>query len=69
MQALNVPPGLEALLQVDHLLVKQKVDLLETFLGFEGKNKYKILNSAGQEIFKGKLKNYLFFSSNCNEQF
>ena len=46
--------------QVDHLLVKQKVELLETFLGFEGKNKYKILNSAGQEIFKGKFKNTYF---------
>jgi len=57
MQALNVPPGLEALLQVDHLLVKQKVELLETFLGFEGKNKYKIMDSAGQEIFKAKEDN------------
>lgn len=54
MQALNVPPGLESLLQVDHLLVKQKVELLETFLGFEGNNKYKIYNSAGQELFKAK---------------
>jgi len=54
MQALNVPPGLENLLQVDHLLVKQKVELLEAFLGCEGKNKYKILNSAGQELFKAK---------------
>ena len=55
--------------QVDHLLVKQKVELLETFLGFEGKNKYKILNSAGQEIFKGNEIQKIFFSSNCNVQF
>ena len=42
------------ILQVDHLLVKQKKELLETFLGFEGKNKYKIYNAAGQELYKAK---------------
>lgn len=54
MQPLNVPPGLEYLLQVDHLMVKQKVELLEAFLGFEGNNKYKVYNGAGQELYQAK---------------
>merc|ERR1739848_689421 len=54
MQALNVPPGLDVLLNVDHLLVKQKWELMEALFGCEGKNKYKIKNSAGVELFKAK---------------
>ena len=36
------------------MIVKQKVELIEAFLGFEGNNKYKIYNGAGQEIYKAK---------------
>lgn len=57
MQALNVPPGLDYLLQVDHLLIKQKVELMEALLGCEGRNKYKIYNGAGQEIYKAEEEN------------
>ena len=34
----------------DQLLVKQKVELLEAFTGFETANKYKVLNSLGQVV-------------------
>ena len=44
----------QTVFQVDHLFVKQKVELLEAFLGFEGKNKYKVYNGAGQELYKAK---------------
>lgn len=47
----NCPPGLEYLTQIDQLLVKQQVELLEAFTGFETNNKYKILNSMGQQVF------------------
>ena len=39
----NCPPGLEYLLHVDQLLVKQQVELLEAFTGFETNNKYKVI--------------------------
>ena len=38
----NCPPGLEYLLHVDQLLVKQQVELFEAFTGFETSNKYKV---------------------------
>lgn len=38
----NCPPGLEYLLHVDQLLIKQQVELLEAFTGFETSNKYKV---------------------------
>ncbi|XP_015784447.1 phospholipid scramblase 2-like [Tetranychus urticae] len=47
----NCPSGLEYLTQIDQLLVHQKVELLEAFIGFETKNKYHIKNSMGQKIF------------------
>ncbi|XP_048744830.1 phospholipid scramblase 1-like isoform X1 [Ostrea edulis] len=47
----NCPKGLEYLAQVDQLLVKQKVEALEAFTGFETNNKYEILNSMGQRVF------------------
>jgi len=36
----NCPKGLEYLLHIDHLIVKQQVELLEAFTGFETANKY-----------------------------
>ncbi|CAG2164454.1 unnamed protein product [Oppiella nova] len=47
----NCPPGLEYLTQVDQLLVHQKVELLEAFVGFESANKYSIKNSLGQKVY------------------
>merc|ERR1711936_1037939 len=48
------PPGLQYLSMVDQLLVKQKVEILEVMTGFETANKYKVLNSVGQEVYKAK---------------
>ncbi|KAJ8278033.1 hypothetical protein GJAV_G00083050 [Gymnothorax javanicus] len=45
------PPGLEYLTQVDQLLIKQKVELIEAFVGFESNNKYEVLNTLGQNVF------------------
>ncbi|XP_067234373.1 phospholipid scramblase 2 isoform X2 [Chanodichthys erythropterus] len=45
------PPGLEYLTQVDQLLIKQKVELIEALAGFESNNKYDIRNSMGQNVF------------------
>ena len=39
----NCPPGLEYLLQVDKLLVKQQIEFFEAFTGFETANKYKVM--------------------------
>ncbi|XP_066285599.1 phospholipid scramblase 2-like [Branchiostoma lanceolatum] len=45
------PPGLEYLCEIDQLLVKQQVELLEAFIGIEGDNKYKIKNAMGQQVY------------------
>jgi len=50
----GIPPGLEYLTQVDQLLVKQKRELLEAFIGFETKNRYSVKNSLGQKIYSAK---------------
>lgn len=53
----GVPPGLEYLTQIDQILIHQKVELLEAFIGFETNNQYDIKNSLGQKIYKAKEKN------------
>ncbi|XP_045773631.1 uncharacterized protein LOC123873000 isoform X3 [Maniola jurtina] len=47
----NCPPGLEYLSMIDQLLVKQKVELLEAFVGFETNNKYTVKNALGQKVY------------------
>lgn len=47
----DCPPGLEYLAAVNSMFVRQKVELLEAFTGFETKNKYTIKDAAGQKIF------------------
>uniref|UniRef100_A0A3B3SAI3 Phospholipid scramblase n=1 Tax=Paramormyrops kingsleyae TaxID=1676925 RepID=A0A3B3SAI3_9TELE len=37
--------------QVDQLLIKQRVELIEALAGFESNNKYEIRNSLGQNVF------------------
>ena len=39
---------------VDQLFVKQSVEVLEAFNGFETKNKYEVFNSLGQQILYSK---------------
>jgi len=48
---MGCPPGLEYLTQVDQVLIKQVVELLEAFLGWETNNRYKVLNTLGQQIY------------------
>jgi len=48
------PPGLQYLTMVDQLLIKQKVEILEAMTGFETANKYEVLNSLGQNVYKAK---------------
>ncbi|XP_029828951.3 phospholipid scramblase 1 [Ixodes scapularis] len=51
MNPSHIPPGLEYLGMIDQIIIKQKVELLEVFTGFETANKYAILNSMGQDVF------------------
>lgn len=60
----NCPPGLEYLTAIDQLLVHQKVELLEAFVGFETANKYTVKNSLGQKVFYAGEK-----SDCCSRQF
>ncbi|KAL4631489.1 phospholipid scramblase 2-like [Arapaima gigas] len=53
----GVPPGLEYLTQIDQILIHQKVELLEAFIGFETNNQYEVKNSLGQKIYHAKEKN------------
>ena len=39
---------------VDQLLIEPKVELMEAITGFESANKYKVLNSLGQDVFSAK---------------
>lgn len=45
------PPGLEYLTTLDQMLVKQQIEILEALTGWETANKYKVLNSVGQQIY------------------
>lgn len=47
----GVPPGLEYLSQINSLKVRQVVNLLEAFTGWEENNKYAVLNAAGQQVY------------------
>lgn len=47
----NCPPGLEYLMALDHLFVRQKVELIEAFVGFETKNKYSVVNIRGEPVY------------------
>ncbi|XP_041377333.1 phospholipid scramblase 1-like [Gigantopelta aegis] len=45
------PPGLEYLAQLDQLLIKQQLEILEILTGLETPNKYKIVNNMGQQVY------------------
>ncbi|XP_033764118.1 LOW QUALITY PROTEIN: phospholipid scramblase 2-like [Pecten maximus] len=45
------PKGLEYLTKLDQLIIKQQMENLEVFTGWEAANKYKILNTNGQQVY------------------
>jgi len=47
----NCPQGLEYLTALDQLLVSQKIEKLELITGFESKNRFKVKNSLGQNVY------------------
>lgn len=47
----NCPRGLEYLSMIDQLLISQKIELVEAFVGFETNNKYAIKNNLGQKVY------------------
>jgi len=59
------PVGLEVLTDLDHLIFKQKVEVLEMSLGVETPNKYSVRDSSGQEIFTVEER----MENNAGEQF
>ncbi|XP_048728579.1 phospholipid scramblase 1-like isoform X2 [Ostrea edulis] len=50
----GVPPGMEPLVGLDHVLVKQIMEYNEMTSGSEGRNEYDILNKLGEQIYKIK---------------
>ena len=64
----NVPSGLDALLYMDQLIVKQKVEWVEVLLGCETKNKYKVLMPNGQELFDAVEENDCCTRNFCGPQ-
>ncbi|XP_015860967.1 phospholipid scramblase 1-like isoform X1 [Peromyscus maniculatus bairdii] len=55
----ELPPGLEYLIQVDHIMIHQQFEVVEAILGFETVNKYKIKDKLGQKVY------YAVEESNC----
>ncbi|XP_059154162.1 phospholipid scramblase 2-like [Physella acuta] len=55
----NCPKGLEYLTQLDQVLIKQEVHLMEVVTNWECSNKYKIFNNQGQQCY------YAFEKSNA----
>ena len=56
----DCPPGLEPLLGLESVWVKQKVDLMETFLPVETKNSYQITDYKGTQIYVAFEKSNVF---------
>ncbi|KAK3611372.1 hypothetical protein CHS0354_036570 [Potamilus streckersoni] len=54
MSGAPLPQSLAYLTQIDQLIIKQKVELLEVLTGCETQNKYEIFNSLNQQIYYAK---------------
>jgi len=64
----GVPAGLEYLSQIDQLVIKQKVELLEMMTDLETANKYKIKNSMGQDVYSAKEQSGFCMRQCCGPQ-
>lgn len=51
LSPMHVTAGLHYLTTLDRIIVKQKVELLEAFTGFETNNKYAISDASGQPLY------------------
>ncbi|XP_075821117.1 phospholipid scramblase 2 [Microtus pennsylvanicus] len=60
----EMPPGLEYLIHIDHILIHQQFEFVEAILGFETANKYKIQNQLGQKVYYA-VEESNFFTRNC----
>ncbi|XP_028614806.1 phospholipid scramblase 2-like [Grammomys surdaster] len=47
----GVPPGLEYLLEIDHILIHQQFDFVEGIFDIETANKYKIRDKLGHKVY------------------
>ncbi|XP_054160129.1 phospholipid scramblase 2-like [Oppia nitens] len=64
-QQRTIPPGLEYLLAVDQLIIKQRVLLFQTMTGILTNNRYEIQNSLGQLVFFAKEINDILITNVC----
>ena len=62
----GIPPGLEYLTQVDQLLAKQTVELLEMVTDWECQNRFSVKNSMGQQIYYAAEGNIMNVKRNNN---
>ena len=46
--------GLDYLASLDHIVIRQRTEMVEVFLGCETKNKYRVLDPYGRQIFYAK---------------
>lgn len=51
MSSSEIPEGLECLTYLDHLFVKPQKQILNIFTNFDGRKKYRVLDSNGQVLY------------------
>uniref|UniRef100_A0A3B4ZG41 Phospholipid scramblase n=1 Tax=Stegastes partitus TaxID=144197 RepID=A0A3B4ZG41_9TELE len=59
------PPGLEYLIQINQILVHQRVNVAEMVIGWEMNNVYTVKNSLGQQVFVATEENDIFTMQAC----